>query len=65
MPKPLKILKTDNQKLSNSIENQNWSKILELTDVNKATQYFTSTLNNLFNQPKKPGIDRNIHLLKN
>ncbi|KAF0720008.1 B box-type domain-containing protein [Aphis craccivora] len=50
MPKPLKILKTDNQKLSNSIINHNWSEILEFTDVNKATQYFISTLNNLKNQ---------------
>jgi len=50
MPKPFKILKTDNQKLSNSIENHNWSEILKFTDVNKATQYFTSTLYNLKNQ---------------
>lgn len=49
-PNPLKILKTDNQKLSNSFENHNWSELLEYTDVNKAIQYFTSTLNNLKHQ---------------
>lgn len=49
-PKPLKILKTDNQKLSNSTENYIWSEILEFSDINKATQYFINTINNLKNQ---------------
>lgn len=49
-PNPLKILKTDHQKLSNSIENHNWSEVHDFTDVNKATRYFTSTVNNLKNQ---------------
>lgn len=52
IPNPLKILKTDNQKLSNSIENHNWLEILEVTYVNKATQYFTSTLNNQKTKPR-------------
>lgn len=49
-PNPLKILKTGCQKLSNSIENHNWSEILKFAYVNKATQYFISTINNLNNQ---------------
>lgn len=41
---PLKIIKTDYQKPSHSIDNYNWLEILDFTDVNKATQYFTDTI---------------------
>lgn len=49
-PNPLKILKTDKLKLNNLIQTQNWSNLLEITDTNIATHYFTETINRLKNQ---------------
>lgn len=46
---PFKLLKIDDKKLDNLIQNHNWSEITKLKDVNKSNHYCTETINNLKN----------------
>lgn len=43
-PNPLEILKTDELKLTNLIQNYEWSKMFKITDIKKATLYFTEKI---------------------
>lgn len=42
-PNPLKILKNDHFKLTNQIQNHNWSEIFDFNDINLALHYLVET----------------------
>jgi len=44
---PLKVLKIDDFKLTNQIQNHNWSEICDFNDVNLALHYLVETINKL------------------
>jgi len=46
-PNQLKVLKIDDYKLTNLIQNHNWSEIFDFNDVNLALQYLVEIINKL------------------